>query len=145
MTDFGKRKSKQNTKKLWVFGSRKISLTFLHEIFLKKNHSKSSKTFPKQENFLQKNLRKNSQRGFPRFSKNSFKEKCPFPKSFLKKMLKSLSENPSKSLPKSPPKKKIIQSPLKVPPFSQHKSPFYRRRFRKYFQIKNLFSKKTQE
>ena len=84
MTDFGKRKSKQNTKKFWVFGSRKISSAFLHEIFLKKkNHSKSSKTFPKQENFLQKDPRKNSQRGFPKSSNNSFKEKCPFPQKFF--------------------------------------------------------------
>ena len=137
---FGKRKANKTQRNFGVFGSRRIPSMFYMKSFSRKTRSKGSKTFPKQENFLQKDPRKNSQRGFPRFSKNSFKEKWPFPKSFLKKILESLCENPLKKHQKRP-----LQKSSKSPPFSQHKSPFYRRRFRKYFQIKNLFSKKTQE
>ena len=133
---FGKRKANKTQRNFGVFGSRRIPSMFYMKSFSRKTRSKGSKTFSKQKKLSSKDPRKNSQRGFPRFFKNSFKEKCPFPK--------SLSENPPQESPKSS-LQKSSKSPLKVPPFSQHKSPFYRRRFRKYFQIKNLFSKKTQE
>ena len=134
---FDKRKNKQNTRKLWVFGSKKISSTFLHEIFLKNPFKKVPKLFPPKKNLSSKRSKKKIlKEGFQKFSKNSFKEKCPFPKSSLK-ILKSLSENLQKSsskiIKKSPPESQ--KSLL----FSQHKPPFYRRRFRKYFQTKKPF------
>ena len=98
---------------------------------------KVPKLFPNKKNFLQKDPRKNSQRGFPKSSKSSFKEKCPFPQKFSKNPQKFIRKSPkilSKNHPKSP-----LQKSSKSPLLSQHKSPFYRRRFRKYFQIKKPF------
>ena len=108
-----------------------------------KTHSKGSKTFPKQENFLQKDPRKNSQRGFPRFFKNSFKEKCPFSQKFsIKKILKSFIRKSPQEAPKTS-SPKIIQKSSKSPPFSQHKTILLQRKISKIFSNKKPFQQEN--
>ena len=129
---FGKRKSKQNTKELWVFGSRKK----FHQRFYMKSFSKNP--FKKFQNFSQKafilkDLKENPQRGSPKFPKNSFKENRPLPKS-SHKILKSSSKRkfPQKVSPKNH-QKVPRKSPKKISPFHNTNHPFIEEDFENIF------------
>ena len=140
MTDFWQEKSKQNTKKLWGFRIQKDSINVLHEIFLKKNPFKRFQNFFQTKKTFFKRSKEKFSKGVSKIFQELLQRKMPFSQKFIRK-------SPSRITKKFSPKiiPKVLQKSSKVLLFSQHKSPFYRRRFRKYFQIKNLFSKKTQE
>ena len=130
---FGKRKANKTQRNFGFSDLEKIPLTFLHEIFLKNSFKRFQNFSQTRKTFFKKIQGKILKEGFQDFSKTPSKKKMPFSQKFF-------SKNPQRFIRKS-----LQKSPPKVSPFSQYKSPFYRERFRKYFQIKNLFSKKTKE
>ena len=112
---FGKRKANKTQRNFEVFGSRKIPSMFYMKSFSRKTRSKGSKTFPKQENFLQKIQGKILKEGFQDFPRTPSKKNAPFPKSFL--------ENPQKFIRKSP--KILLKNHQKVSPRITKESPLF--------------------
>ena len=94
---------------------KKISSTFLHEIFLKKNSFKKfQKLFLNNKTFFKKIQGKILKEGFQNFPRTHSKKNAPFPKVFSKKSSKvypKISKNPPQKSSKSlPPNHKRVSS-----------------------------------